>query len=212
MTHTIDPAKPMIALTFDDGPNTVATVNILDILEKYNARASFFVIGDFINEQSAPVIKRAFDMGCEINNHSKTHRPMTTLSAEEIKSEIEYTCQKVMEITGVPTKFFRPPFIAVNDTMYEQINLPFICGLGCNDWEAEVTADMRSTRTLEQAKDGAIILLHDYYDNAATVEALKTIVPELLKQGYQLVTVSELFEAKGVEINGNDRNIYTVLK
>lgn len=212
MAQDINSAKPMIALTFDDGPNTLATAQILDILEKYGVPASFFVIGDFINDQSAPVMKRAFDMGCEICNHSRTHRPMPSLSAEEIKSEIEYTCNKVMEVTGKPTKFFRPPFIAVNDTMYEQIDLPFICGLGCNDWEEAVTAEMRVARTLEQAEDGAIILLHDIYNNHATVEAMKTIVPGLLEKGYQLVTVSQLFEAKGVKTDGNYKNIYSVLK
>lgn len=212
MTYEIDPTKPMIALTFDDGPNTTTTVQILDILEEYDVRASFFVIGDNINEKSGEVMKRAYDMGCEINNHSKTHQNMPSFTADEIKAEIEYTSNKVEEITGEPTKFFRPPYIAVNNTMYDAIDLPFICGYGCNDWETSVTAEMRATKTLEQAEDGAIILLHDFYGNSATVEALKTIIPELLEQGYQFVTVGELFEAKGVEIKADDKNLYTVVK
>jgi len=212
MTYEIDPTKPMIAITFDDGPNTTTTVQILDLLEEYGVRASFFVIGDNINEKSGEVMKRAYDMGCEINNHSKTHQSMPSLTADVIKAEIEYTSNKVEEITGEPTKFFRPPYIAVNNTMYEQIDMPFICGYGCNDWEASVTAEMRATKTLEQAEDGAIILLHDFYGNSATVEALKTIIPELKERGYQFVTVSELFEAKGKEISGEDTNLYSVVK
>ncbi len=212
MNYEIDPTKPMVAITFDDGPNTTTTVQILNLLEEYGVRASFFVIGDNINEKSGEVMKRAYDMGCEINNHSKTHQNMPSFTAEEIKAEIEYTSNKVEEITGEPTKFFRPPYIAVNNTMYEQIDMPFICGYGCNDWDASVTAEMRATKTLEQVEDGAIILLHDFYGNSATVEALKTIIPELIDRGYQFVTVSELFEAKGKEISGDDTNLYSVVK
>lgn len=212
MTYEIDPQKPMVALTFDDGPNITTTVQILDLLEKYNVRASFFVIGDNINEKSSEVMKRAYDMGCEINNHSKTHSSMPSLTAEEIKAEIEYTSNKVKEIIGEAPKFFRPPYIAVNDTMYDAIDMPFICGYGCNDWEENVTAKMRADKTLEQVEDGAIILLHDSYGNNPTVEALTTIIPELLKQGYQFVTVGELFKAKGAAISGNNTNLYSVVK
>lgn len=212
MTYEIDPEKPMVAITFDDGPNTTTTVQILDLLEEYEVRASFFVIGNNINDKSGEVMKRAYDMGCEINNHSQTHSSMPDLTAEEIKAEIQYTSDKVKEITGEPTRFFRPPYIAVNTTMYEQIDMPFICGYGCNDWEADVTAQMRASKTLEQVQDGAIILLHDFAGNTATVEALKTIIPTLKEQGYQFVTVSELFEAKGKEISGDDTNLYSLVK
>lgn len=212
MTYEIDPTKPMIAITFDDGPNTTTTVQILDILEEHEVRASFFVIGNNINDSSAKVMKRAYDMGCEIANHSQTHSSMNTMTAEDIKAEIEYTSSKVEEITGEAPRFFRPPYIAVNNTMYEAIDMPFICGYGCNDWENNVTAEMRSESVLKQACDGAIILLHDFYGNSQTVEALKTIIPALKEQGYQFVTVTELFNAKGVEIKADDTNLYSVVK
>lgn len=188
----------VIALTFDDGPNTVCTPMVLDLLEQYGARASFFVIGDNINEESAAVMKRAYDMGCEINNHSKTHSYMNKMSAEDIKAEIKYTSDLVEKYTGEPTKFFRPPFIAVSQTMYDSIDLPFINGKGCNDWEDSVSAEQRVEKVLEQAQDGDIILLHDQKTNFKTVEALETIIPELQKQGFELVTVTELFYAKGI--------------
>lgn len=209
MTREIDLSKPLVALTFDDGPNTTTTVQTLDLLEKYGIVGSFFVIGNYINEETAPIMKRAYDMGCEINNHSRTHQPMTNLSAEEIKAEIEYTSAKVKEVIGEPTKFFRPPFIITSDVAYAQIPMPFIAGVSCSDWEGDVTAEVRAERTLQQVKDGTIILLHDFYGNDATVEALKTIIPELLNQGYEFVTVSELFRAKGVEIRSDDPNLYS---
>ena len=188
-----------IALTFDDGPNTTTTNEVLDMLEKHEVIASFFLIGNNINEESASAVKRAYDMGCEINDHSQTHSNMTELTEEQIKSEIQTTEDKIFEITGEHSKFFRPPYISVNDTMFDSIDMPFIAGIGANDWEDRVTAEMRARMILKQAKDGDIILLHDAQGNSKTVEALDTIIPELKKQGYKFVTVSELFKAKGIE-------------
>lgn len=194
-----DPNKPVIALTFDDGPNTTTTVQVLDLLEKYNIVASFFLIGNNITPGTEAVVKRAYDMGCEINNHSKTHSMMNKMEAEEIVAEIKFTSDKIKAITGEEPKFFRPPYIAVNKTMYDNVGLPFICGFGANDWEDKVSAEERSEKMIKQAKDGGITLLHDTQGNSKTVEALDTIIPTLLEQGFQFVTVSQVFEAQGVE-------------
>lgn len=210
--YEIDPDKPVIALTFDDGPNNTTTLSVLDILEKYQVRASFFLVGNNITESTEKVIRRADEMGCEIDNHSRSHNYMNKLTAEEIKEEAAFVSDKVEEITGKPTKFFRPPYIAVNNTMYENIDMPFICGYGCNDWDPKVSAEDRIKSVLENVQDGTIILLHDSQGNDATVEALDTIIPSLLEQGYQFATVSELFEAKGIEISGDDVNLYTVVQ
>lgn len=188
-----------IALTFDDGPNATTTNDVIDKLEKYDIVASFFLIGNNINDESAKAVKRAYDLGCEIDNHSRTHSNMTELSAEDIRAEFEYTDEKVYEITGEHTKFFRPPYISVHQIMFDNIDVPFIAGIGANDWEDRVTAEMRARMILKQAKDGDIILLHDAEGNSMTVEALDTIIPELQKQGYKFVTVTELFKAKGIE-------------
>ncbi len=192
----------LIALTFDDGPNITTTRAVLDKLEEYEIVASFFLIGDNItgnfDEGSMRVAKQACDMGCEINSHSKTHSDMTKLTPEEIKAEMDFTAEKIKEITGEYPAFFRPPYIAVNQTMFDNIDIPFICGFGCNDWEAEITAGQRAEKVLSQAKDGAIILLHDMQGNTATVEALDTIIPALKEEGYEFVTVSELFAAKEI--------------
>lgn len=208
IVYDIDPTKPVIALTFDDGPNTTTTNQVLDLLDKYQVRASFFLIGDNINDESAKSVKRAYDMGCEINNHSKTHSYMDKMEAEDIQAEVQYVSDKVKEITGEPTKFFRPPYIAVNGTMYDNIDMPFISGIGCNDWDSSVEVERRLKMLNRQMKDGVIILLHDAQGNDKTVELLDTLIPQLLEQGYQFATVSELFEAKGVTISGDDKNLY----
>lgn len=193
----------LIALTFDDGPNLTTTNSVIDKLEKYGIVGSFFVIGNNItgneNEGTARVMKRAHDMGCEINSHSQTHSDMTKMTEDEITAEIEFTSQKIEEITGEAPKFFRPPYIAVNQTMFDTIDMPFIAGVGAEDWLDSVTADMRAQKILDQARDGGIILLHDAQGNTMTVEALDTIIPTLLDEGYTFVTVSELFAAKEVE-------------
>ena len=199
----------VIALTFDDGPNTTTTGEVLDVLEKYGVRGTFFLIGDNINEQSAKNVKRAYKMGCEIANHSKTHSYMNEMEAEDIKAEIEFTNEKIKELIGVEPTFFRPPYIAVNQTMFDAIDLTFISGYGCTDYENKVTAEMRYERTMKQAKDGAIILLHDQEGNFQTVQALEMIIPDLLEQGYELVTCSELFFAKGVEIKTDTDIVYS---
>ena len=189
---------PVIALTFDDGPNTVITPQVLDILEKEGIVASFFLIAQNINPESAEMVRRARAMGCDIENHTVTHPFMDKLSVEEILEEVKTCTEKIVEITGEAPEFFRPPFIAVNQAMYDNIDLTFICGMGCEDWVPAVTAQERIDRVLANAADGQIVLLHDMEWNVNTVEALKTIVPELKKRGYEFATVSQIFKMKNV--------------
>ena len=209
--YELDPSKPTIALTFDDGPNTTTTAEILDLLEKYQVRASFFLIGSNLNDETAKVVKRAYDLGCDIENHSMTHSYMDKMTAEEIADEINTLNDKIKDITGEAPKFFRPPYIAVNNVMYDTIDMTFISGLGCNDWDEKVTTDRRVLVLQRRAKDGLIFLLHDAEGNSQTVEALDEAIPYLLEQGFQFATISELFELKGIEVNGDDTNIYTDL-
>ena len=202
-------ADKIIALTFDDGPNTTTTVEVLEKLTKHGVTASFFVIGNNITEQSAAVMKRAYDMGCEIHNHSRSHPAMPELTADEMTAEIAYTDTKVYEITGQHTRLFRPPYIAVNDLMFDTIDLPFIAGIGCEDWLPEVTAQMRADKILAQAQDGSIILMHDSEGNSQTVDALDIIVPELKNRGFRFVTATELFSEKGVQPSASDKRVYS---
>ena len=187
-----------IALTFDDGPNTVITPQVLDLLEEYDALASFFLIAQNITPESADVVRRAKAMGCEIENHSLTHGHMDTMTEEEIRSEVKACTEMITEITGEAPKYFRPPFIDVSREMYDNIDLTFICGVGCEDWVPTVTAEQRAERVLANAEDGQIVLLHDMQWNQATVDALKVILPELKNRGFEFVTVSRLFKEKNV--------------
>lgn len=190
--------RKVIALTFDDGPNTVTTPQVLEKLGKYGAVASFFLVGDNITSESAKVAKMAYEMGCELNNHSRTHSAMPQLTPEEMRDEIAFTSERITQITGEAPRFFRPPYIAISEPMYENIDLPFIAGIGAEDWLDEVSADERSARILAQARDGDIILLHDMEGNFRTVQALDKIIPGLIAAGFELVTVTELFKAKRV--------------
>ena len=95
--------------------------------------------------------------------------------------------------------------------MYDNIDMTFISGYGCNDWEDRVTAEYRAKYLEKKAADGVIFLLHDAEGNSKTVEALDKAIPILLEKGFQFATISELFELKGVEISGTDTNIYSEL-
>ena len=189
---------PNIALTFDDGPNTVITPQVLDILEENGAVGTFFLIAQNINPESAEMVRRAVAMGCDIENHSVTHSFMDEMSPEQIREEVKTCSEKITAITGRAPEFFRPPFIRVSQEMYDNIELTFICGAGCEDWVPEVSAQTRIERVLANAEDGQIVLLHDMEWNVNTVEALKTIVPELKKRGHRFVTCAQLFAEAGV--------------
>lgn len=191
--------KKYIALTFDDGPNATTTVTMLDILEEHGVKASFFLWGDFITEETEPVVRRTFESGHEICNHSKTHTPFDQLTPEQMLAEIEWTENRIKSIIGKGTKFFRPPYIGVNDSVYETVPLPMICGIAANDWVPEVTAQQRFDMIMEAVKPGAIILLHDLFGNDQTLDAVEMLIPALRAEGYEFVTVSELFEKYGID-------------
>ncbi len=209
MTEPEQIEPKVIALTFDDGPNTTTTNEVLDVLEKYGIKASFFLIGNNIDSESAKSVKRAYDMGCEIGNHSKTHSYMDKMSIDEIIAEVEETNEKIVDITGEEPKFFRPPYISVNKDMIENIDMPFIAGYGANDWVEKYTAEHRAKLVIRQACDGGIILLHDAKGNSQTVQALDIIIPELQSQGYEFVTISEVFARKGITPEAHNGKIYS---
>ena len=195
--------QKLVALTFDDGPTIGITDQVLDVLQENGVVASFFLIGQQITDETRYLVKRAHDMGCSIENHSKTHQSMPKLSRQEIVEEIQYTSGLIEEITGEKPAFFRPPFIDYDQKMYDLIDLGFICGYGCEDWMPSVTVQERIDRVLHDANPGFIILLHDMTDNTNTVEAIKTIIPELKKQGYEFVTVRDLFQKSGIKPQRN---------
>lgn len=194
-----------VCLSFDDGPNNKdndSTMNdMLDILEEYNIPASFFLIGNKITAENTKVIRRAFEMGCDIENHSWTHSAMAEMTKDAICDEYDKCDKAIIDITGVKPVFFRPPYINVGPVMYEAIKTPFICGYGVEDWVPEVTAEERAKRMLSGVKDGTIFLLHVMEGNKATLDACKIVIPELKKQGYTFVNLPDLFRLENVTPN-----------
>ena len=205
------PKEPVkyLALSFDDGPNLTTESKMLDILAKHDVPATFFVIGNNINEESARNIRRALELGCEIGNHSLTHSMMSQMDEAQVKAEIEATSARIEQITGQRPKFFRPPYIDVKPEMYDWIDLTFICGKGCEDWVATVGKEARREGIIANAEPGAIYLLHDFEGNEATVEALDEAIPVLKEQGYVFVTVAQLFEK--LQCSPDGHTLYSVV-
>jgi len=187
----IDPSKPMIALTFDDGPSKY-TSHVLDILEKYGARATFCVVGNIVNARQETV-KRTSDLGCEVIGHSWSHRDLSKLSSEEIKKELNDTSAAIEAITGVWPRLYRPPYGAVNNTLKSvsaELGYAIIYwSVDPLDWSSR-NADKIHTAIMSEAGNYAIVLSHDLY--GSTADAMERVIPELISKGYQLVTVSEL--------------------
>ncbi|WP_148223857.1 polysaccharide deacetylase family protein [Spirochaeta thermophila] len=204
----------LVALTFDDGPDPVMTPRVLDKLETYGVKATFFVIGQLVNERTTPVLERIVRMGCEIGNHSWGWESMNTMPPEEIEESVDKTTKAIEKYAGTTPRFFRPPNLAVSDTMYEVIDLPFASGILAFDWAGQnTTAEQRAKHVLDAVRDGAIILMHDVQPEPhPTPEALDIIIPELLAQGYEFVTLSELFERKGIDPRSKTHDMWVFVE
>ncbi len=201
-TKDYDPDKPMIALTFDDGPSTSTTNDLLDILEANNAKATFFVVGDNLGENTADILKRMVSLGCEIGNHSVSHEQLTTLDRDGIVNQIEPNNEKILELSGRPCRLIRPPYGSVDENVKATVNQPLILwDIDSLDWKSK-DPDKIIPIVREYVADGTIILMHDIH--APTIEACKTLIPELA-QKYQLVTVSELAYMKGVKMEAGEK-------
>ena len=193
---TIDPSKPMVALTFDDGPSAY-TKDILNQLEKYNAHATFFVVGNRV-ASNASTIKRAYDLGCEIGNHSWSHPQLSAISVKEMQNEISKTDEAVKKITGQAPTLLRPPYGAVDADVKAYAGKPLIhWSIDTLDWEHRTSSKTISS-VLNNVRDGSIVLMHDIY--APTRDAAVSLIPTLISRGYQLVTVSEMAAYRGVDL------------
>jgi len=211
-TKPSNPNAKLVALTFDDGPDNVKTARVLDKLDKYNVPATFMMIGQNINSSTANIVKRVVNSGHEIGNHSWDYSSMNNMSASQIKDYINRTNNAIMQYAGVTPKFFRAPNLAYSQTMFDAIDLTFVQGITCNDWVQSTTAQQRANDVINGAKDGTIILMHDNQpDPHPTPEALDIIIPTLQSRGFEFVTLSELFERKGVPLRPDDNIAHTTL-
>lgn len=189
----------VLALSFDDGPNTGVMVKMLELLRRFDAKATFFVVGSNLSDASVPVLKQAIEQGHEIGNHSHSHSHMSAMENAQMLKEVNSLQERLERLTGVKPALFRPPYLDVNDAMLETIPMPFIGGSGNNDWDPDCTVDERVELALRSAGDGGILLMHCFDGNDAAVEAVGRILPELRRRGYRMVTVSRLFAEKGIE-------------
>lgn len=193
LLRKIDKNKKMVALTYDDGPS-IYTPRILKTLKENNSVATFFVVGNRVPMYS-DTVKKAYDMGCEIGNHTYEHKSLPNLSETEVKRQISKTNKEVKKAIGEKPVIMRPTGGATNNNIKKWVGMPsIIWSIDTLDWKTR-NADSTKRAVLDHVKDGDIVLMHDLY--SATATASETIIPELVRRGYQLVTVSELAECRG---------------
>lgn len=184
-----------IALTFDDGPHPRYTPRILELLEKHGIKATFFMIG--CNAKLYPEVVKAVDSGGhEIGNHTFSHPHMKRITAEALKEEIKKT-EAVFEALGVAKPhLFRPPegfrsaqqIKATEELGYRMV----VWSLDTHDWQGKTKGELTSF-VLSNVQGGDVLLFHDYVSGKnTTITALEELIPKLLEDGYQFVTVSEL--------------------
>ncbi len=194
MPADIDVKKPMVALTFDDGPGyNKASDKIVSVLEKYNARATFFMLGQ--NAKDHPKnLKRKVKLGCELANHTYDH---SHYGSKVTASDIKKCSEAIYQVTGQYPTAFRSPGGQTTDLIRKECkaeNMPlYYWSLDTQDWKYR-NADHVYNAIMKNVQDGDIILMHEIYDS--TAEAVARVVPALIKEGYQLVTCEELIYAK----------------
>ncbi len=196
INRKIDKSKKMIALTFDDGPN-YNTSKVIDVLNKYDIKATFFVLGSrAINNKD--ILKKMADSGMEIGNHTYNHLLLTKYDENKIRSEIEDTSEVIYSATKKRPKLLRPSYGSVNNKIKKVANMPIIIwDIDTLDWKYHNSKRITS-RVVNKVRDGDIILMHDIY--SASLNALSNIIPILQDNGYEFVTIDELFYYKGISL------------
>jgi len=189
------PRRPMVSLTFDDGPSQYTPV-ILDLLQYHGGRATFFVLGNRVAGRPETV-RRILNDGHEIMGHSWDHQNFLHLNRQQIYNQIANTSNAIYEVTGVrPPPAFRAPFGLINELTREvsrELGYAIIrWSVDPEDWRRPQDADNLYNHIMSRAIDGAIILLHDIHPT--TIEAMYRVIPSLIEKGFDLVTTSELLE------------------
>jgi len=188
--RVIDPAKPMLALTFDDGPHETYTGQILDILEANHAVATFFEIGCNVAKYPAAVVRET-ELGCEIGSHSNVHKNLSKLKANTLLEDLA-AADAAFTAAGVPAPtLVRPPYGEVNKTVRTTTGRSLITwNIDTGDWRTKDAQTIISYVQSLENLNGAVVLMHSIYESS--VQAAAALVPWLQEQGYQLVTVTEL--------------------
>lgn len=185
----------LVAFTFDDGPS-YNTIKIVNTLVKYDSKATFFLVGNQI-EKYAKTMDVLVKNGMDIGNHTYSHKELTKLRDKEILKEIDLTNEVIYNKTGIKPMFLRPSYGAMNKRIKKLSTMPIIVwNIDTLDWKYHNSNKIKD-KILKYVSDGDIILMHDTY--VATLNAVEMVIPELKKQGYKIVSVSELFKYKGVK-------------
>ncbi len=194
--HEVQIQEKMVAITFDDGPNPVYTPQVLEIFQEVNGKATFYMIGEHMVAYP-DIVKTVIKQGHEIGNHTYTHPWLTQLTKEERSAEIGRSEEITEELTGKKPATFRPPYLDINDEtalIVESFGYPMIGAINfeAKDWE-QPGVEHIFEKSREQIRNGSIFLFHDGFgDRSQSIEAVRQLVALLTKEGYQLVTVSEL--------------------
>lgn len=202
-----DPRKPMVALTFDDGPGAY-TKRLLSCLKKNDAKATFFLVGSSVSRYAGSV-KLMAEMECEIGSHSYSHPRFTSLSVAGMKSEVQKASAQIRRACGKNPTVFRLPYGdgASNSTVLSALGLPSVYwSIDTRDWANTGNPQHTVNAVLNHVQDGDIVLMHDIH--YSSVVAAEKIIPALKKRGYQLVTVSELAKYKGKTSLKSGRTYY----
>lgn len=195
--------EKLVALTFDAAWGADKTLKILEILEKYDVKATFFLVGFWLDKYPEET-KAIAESGCEIGNHSNNHLQMSKLSADKIREELAYVNDAVYKLTGKKPTYFRPPF---GDYDNELIETAENMGLQTIQWSVDsldwkgLSATEITSRVTKNVKNGSIVLFHNNSDNI--LEALPLVLANLINSGYKLVTMSELVYADDYYIDNN---------
>ncbi len=194
----LDPTKPMIALTYDDGPQSSVGNRIMDVMNLYGGKCTFFMVGERVPSHAAEV-QRMVNEGFEVANHTQDHKYLNRLGAAEIRSQVEACNNTIQSVCGVRPTLMRLPGGNKNATVLANVGMPVILwNVDTLDWKTR-NAQSTISSVLGKVKDGDIILMHELY--SATADATERLVPALVSQGFQLVTVSELAHYKGIPLN-----------
>lgn len=194
------PRPKAVALTFDDGPrgDSSKTPKVLDLLKKYNAHATFFVVGSYVSA-NADVLKREVEQGCEIGNHSWDHTNLAGLSMKKVNKQYDRTAKLVKKLVGYDIKLLRPPYGAISDKMRKSLKHPMVLwNVDTLDWKTKDPKKILK-QVKKTVKDGDIILMHDIHPT--TADSLEKVLPWLVKNGYDILTVTELAKRKGAPLN-----------
>jgi len=193
--------RPMIALTFDDGPGEY-TEELINCLVENNAKATFFMLGQNV-EAYPEIAKELSDAGMELGNHSYSHPDLVTIGAEAAAQQVSNTDAALKAATGFEATVMRPPGGSFNDSVKAAIDHPLI--IDTRDW-ATKSEDQTYQVVMDNAQDGSVVLMHDIHE--WSVKAAIRMIPDLIAKGFKLVTVSELAEAKGKTLQSGNAYYY----